>query len=114
MMAVMRTSDRTIRELMKRKREEDWRSTRMIRITIVKDESFMREELSLILKRAGYEVCEVQTFQETYKEIIESNPDLVLLDINLPGQSGFEICKQLKEKELCPVMILTSRTQTEG
>lgn len=83
----------------------------MIRITIVEDESFMREELSLILKRAGYEVCEVQTFQETYKEIIESNPDLVLLDINLPGQSGFEICKQLKEKELCPVMILTSRTQ---
>ena len=82
----------------------------MIRITIVEDESFMREELSLILKRAGYEVCEVQTFQETYKEIKESNPDLVLLYITY-GQSGFEICKQLKEKELCPVMILTSRTQ---
>lgn len=36
---------------------------------------------------------------------------MVLLDVNLPGQSGFEICKKLKEKSQCPVMILTSRTQ---
>lgn len=83
----------------------------MIRITIVEDESFIREELSLILKKAGYEVCEIQTFQNIYEEVLESHPDLILLDINLPGQSGFEVCRQLKEKELCPVMILTSRTQ---
>lgn len=83
----------------------------MIRITIVEDESFMREELSLILRKAGYEVYEVQTFQKTYEEILKSHPDLVLLDVNLPGQSGFEICKKLKEKSQCPVMILTSRTQ---
>ncbi|MEF2955059.1 MAG: response regulator transcription factor [Blautia sp.] len=83
----------------------------MIRITIVEDESFMREELSLILRKAGYEVHEVQTFQKTYEEILKSHPDLVLLDVNLPVQSGFEICKKLKEKSQCPVMILTSRTQ---
>ena len=83
----------------------------MIRITIVEDESFMREELSLILRKAGYEVYEVQIFQKTYEEILKSHPDLVLLDVNLPGQSGFEICKKLKEKSQCPVMILTSRTQ---
>ena len=45
----------------------------MIRITIVEDESFMREELSLILEKAGYEVYEVQTFQKTYEEILKSH-----------------------------------------
>ena len=83
----------------------------MIRITIVEDENFIREELSLILRKAGYEVYEVQIFQKTYEEILKSHPDLVLLDVNLPVQSGFEICKKLKEKSQCPVMILTSRTQ---
>ena len=56
------------------------------------------------------QICD---FQNVYEEIKKSKPALVLLDINLPQKSGFEICKQLKEKNLCPVIILTSRTQIE-
>lgn len=85
----------------------------MSRITIVEDDIFMREELADILEKAGYEVVQIGNFQYVYEEIKKSKPDLVLLDINLPGKSGFEICKQLKTKNLCPVIILTSRTQIE-
>lgn len=85
----------------------------MSRITIVEDDSFMREELADILEKEGYEVVQICDFQNVYEEIQKSEPALVLLDINLPRKSGFEICKQLKEKNLCPVIILTSRTQIE-
>lgn len=83
----------------------------MSRITIVEDDCFMREELADILEKEGYKVTQICDFQNVYEEIQKSRPALVLLDINLPQKSGFEICKQLKEKNLCPVIILTSRTQ---
>lgn len=82
----------------------------MNRITIVEDETFMREELANILEKAGYEVYQICSFQNMYEDIVNSRPDLVLLDINLPTKSGFEICKQLKNKNVCPVIVLTSRT----
>lgn len=85
----------------------------MSRITIVEDDCFMREELADILEKEGYKVTQICDFQNVYEEIQKSRPALVLLDINLPPKSGFEICKQLKEKNLCPVIILTSRTQIE-
>lgn len=85
----------------------------MSRITIVEDDCFMREELADILEKEGYKVTQICDFQNVYEEIQKSRPALVLLDINLPQKSGFEICKQLKEKNLCPVIILTSRTQIE-
>lgn len=85
----------------------------MSRITIVEDDIFMREELADILEKAGYEVTQICDFQRVYEDIQKSKPALVLLDINLPIKSGFEICKQLKEKNLCPIIFLTSRTQIE-
>lgn len=85
----------------------------MSRITIVEDDCFMREELADILEKEGYEVTQIRDFQNVYEEIQKSRPALVLLDINLPQKSGFEICKQLKEKNLCSVIILTSRIQIE-
>ena len=81
----------------------------MSRITIVEDDCFMREELADILEKEGYKVTQICDFQNVYEEIQKSRPALVLLDINLPQKSGFEICKQLKEKNLCSVIILTSR-----
>ena len=70
----------------------------MSRITIVEDDCFMREELADILEKEGYKVTQICDFQNVYEEIQKSRPALVLLDINLPQKSGFEICKQLKEK----------------
>lgn len=81
----------------------------MSRIVIVEDESFMREELANLLQKAGYETCCLDEFSDTAKQVMEREPDLVLLDINLPGQTGFEICKFIRQKSLVPILVLTSR-----
>ncbi|WMJ81502.1 response regulator transcription factor [Clostridium sp. MB40-C1] len=81
----------------------------MARITIVEDDLFMREELMDVLKKAGYEVTAIADFHDVVAQIATLTPDLVLLDINLPEQSGFEVCKNLKLKGIGPILILTSR-----
>ncbi len=71
----------------------------------------MREELSDILRKAGYEVCEICEFGAAADTILLLSPDLVLLDLNLPGASGFQICREIKQKSPLPVLVLTSRDQ---
>ncbi len=83
----------------------------MKRIAIVEDDVFMREELIHILKKAGYETLEIHTFHHTADQLRTLSPDLVVLDINLPGISGFQICQEIKQKSPVPVLILTSREQ---
>lgn len=83
----------------------------MKRIVVVEDEQFMREELAYILEKEGYDVFCITSFRNTVNDILAEAPGLVLLDINLPCASGFEVCKQLKAKSMVPVLILTSRDQ---
>ncbi|GIN72940.1 DNA-binding response regulator [Bacillus sp. J14TS2] len=85
----------------------------MTRITIVEDDSLMREELMDILQKAGFEVTAIVDFHDVVTQIAASASGLVLLDINLPEQSGFEICKSLKAKGIGPILILTSRDKLQ-
>ncbi|GAA0420665.1 MAG: response regulator transcription factor [Bacillota bacterium] len=85
----------------------------MARITIVEDDLLMREELMDILQKEGYEAVAMEDFQDIALQIATLVPDLVLLDINLPEQSGFEICKSLKSKGIGPILILTSRDKLQ-
>lgn len=85
----------------------------MARITIVEDDPWMREELVDILQKEGFELMAIANFHDVVAQIATSVPDLVLLDINLPEQSGFEICKSLKSKGIGPVLILTSRDKLQ-
>ncbi|MCR5618204.1 MAG: response regulator transcription factor [Clostridiales bacterium] len=81
----------------------------MKRICVVEDEELVREELSSMLEKSGYIVSTVDSFDDVTSDILKSSPDLVLLDINLPNMSGFQICRELKNKSSVPVVILTSR-----
>ncbi|MDO4274254.1 MAG: response regulator transcription factor [Eubacteriales bacterium] len=83
----------------------------MKRIVIVEDEVFMREELVSILEKENYEIHCITCFSHTASDILKNSPDLVLLDLNLPGASGFEICKFLRKKSTVPILVLTSRDQ---
>ena len=83
----------------------------MKKIVIVEDEPFMREELEQIFQKAGYSVMSVTDFSHAPQEIMQAVPNLVLLDLNLPGISGFQICRELKQKSTFPVLVLTSRDQ---
>ena len=83
----------------------------MKRIAVVEDEVYMREELCSMLKKAGYSVLEITAFEDAGEQLTVINPDLVILDLNLPEISGFQICRDLKQKTSIPVLVLTSRDQ---
>lgn len=83
----------------------------MKRIVVVEDELFMREELVYILQKAGYEASCISDFSNVAEEILKESPELVLLDLNLPGITGFEICKEIKMNSTIPILILTSKDQ---
>lgn len=83
----------------------------MKRIVVVEDELFMREELVYILQKAGYEASCISDFSNVAEEILKESPELVVLDLNLPGITGFEICKEIKMNSTIPILILTSRDQ---
>lgn len=83
----------------------------MTRIVIVEDDVFLREELQSLLQKEGYSVKAVSSFLSPESEIARLEPSLVLLDLNLPGTSGYAICRSLKAQGIGPILVLTSRTQ---
>lgn len=83
----------------------------MKKIVIVEDEIFMREELVSILEKEKYEIYCITEFSHVTEEILKVSPDLLLLDLNLPGVTGFEICKFVRRKSSVPILVLTSRDQ---
>ncbi|WP_019535984.1 response regulator transcription factor [Paenibacillus ginsengihumi] len=85
----------------------------MARIVVVEDDPWMREELTDILQKEGFEAAAITQFHDIAQQIAALAPDLVLLDINLPEQSGFDICRSLKSKGIGPILILTSRDKLQ-
>ena len=85
----------------------------MKHIAVVEDEDMMREELEAILQKAGYRTSGITDFENAAAAIFAASPDLVLLDLNLPGMGGFQICRELKQKSSIPVLVLTSRDQLQ-
>ena len=81
----------------------------MARILIVEDDKKLRNELEIFLNNNGYQAHSLETFDNTINDILNINPDLILLDINLPGADGQYICKELRKKSNMPIIIITSR-----
>lgn len=79
-------------------------------IFVVEDEPIIRRELKILLENAMYQVTAPEAFDSVSLQIQEVRPDLVLLDVNLPGISGFDVCTQLRMQMDVPVIFLTSRT----
>ncbi|WP_311531234.1 response regulator transcription factor [uncultured Anaerococcus sp.] len=85
----------------------------MKKILIIEDDRNLLNELIEFLENRGYEVESVDNFLRASELVLEKRPDLVILDINLPGISGFDICRAIKEKSNIPVLMLTSRIGIE-
>lgn len=81
------------------------------KIVIVEDDIFLREELQNMLEKEGYAVACISNFRAPIDDIVAAAPTLILLDLNLPNLSGFDICRSLKAKGIGPVLVLTSRNQ---
>lgn len=85
----------------------------MEKILIIEDDKTIREELSILLTNNKYNVSSIDEFFDIEKSIKEINPDLVLLDINLPNTNGYEVIKKIKKVTLKPVIFVTSRNTLE-
>lgn len=83
----------------------------MKHILIIEDEPLIRDEIVILLEKAGYQVGKITDFKETTKQVQRYETDLIILDLNLPGETGFQICKNLKTKSSIPILVLTSREQ---
>ena len=83
-----------------------------MKILIIEDERVIRQELKVLLENALYEVEMLEKFDAAAEEILKRMPDLVLLDLNLPQESGFDICAQVRAESDVPVIFLTSRTDS--
>lgn len=81
----------------------------MDKILIGEDDEKLREELKIFLDRNGYDTVILDKFDNPVEDILKINPNLVLLDINLPYFDGEYICKELRKKSNVPIIMLTSR-----
>lgn len=84
----------------------------MYKIMIVEDDANIRMELKMILENALYETVLEEEFNDTAADIIKNNPDIVLLDVNLPNKSGLQIISELRKTCDIPVIFLTSRNSS--
>ncbi|HAL57102.1 MAG TPA: DNA-binding response regulator [Bacteroidetes bacterium] len=81
-------------------------------ILLVEDEYSMRVALEDAFKHYGYEVVSASDGEAGLKLAEEKKPDLVILDVMLPGMDGFEVCKQLRHRGFMrPILMLTARSQ---
>lgn len=79
------------------------------KILIVDDEEDIREVVRLLLESEGYQVAEAASGGEALA-LIDETTDLILLDVMMPGLSGFDVCRRIREKTAAPVIFLTART----
>ena len=81
----------------------------MQKILIVEDDEKLRYELEIFLNNNGYKAKSLETFNNTINDILEINPSLILLDINLPTVDGEYVCKEIRKQSNMGIIIITSR-----
>ncbi|MCT2179889.1 response regulator transcription factor [Kocuria sp. p3-SID1433] len=81
----------------------------MTRILIVEDEESLSEPLAYLLGKEGFEPAVVADGQASLEEFDRAGADLVLLDLMLPGLSGTEVCKALRQRSNVPIIMLTAK-----
>ncbi|MFF2290767.1 response regulator transcription factor [Peribacillus butanolivorans] len=80
----------------------------MKKILVVEDEIAISMVLKAYLEREGFEVVQVYDGLKAVPIFEETKPDLVLLDVMLPGKEGWDILKEIRENNMCPVIMLTA------
>ena len=79
-------------------------------LLIVEDEEHLRATLAYNLRKAGYEVQVAASRPEALLQFGTSKPDLVLLDVMLPGYDGYEVCRRIRQVSGVPILMLTARS----
>ena len=86
-------------------------------VLVVDDEDMIRSVLRLTLVRAGYDVTEAESGEEALAKVQEDRPDLILLDVMMPGMDGFAVCEQLRrdpDTVDLPIIMLSARSDSQS
>lgn len=82
------------------------------KIMLIEDDPLLRREVKILLENALYQAILPDTYTDAAQTAVSEKADLVLLDINLPGCSGFDLCTQIRAETDIPVIFLTCRTDS--
>ena len=81
----------------------------MTRVLVVEDEESFSDALSYMLRKEGFEVGLAETGPDALTEFDRAGADIVLLDVMLPGLSGTEVCRSLRQRSTVPIIMVTAR-----
>jgi DNA-binding response OmpR family regulator len=84
-----------------------------VKVLVADDDRDLRDLVGFALTQAGYLVIKVPDGPAAERAVAEEAPDLVILDINMPGASGFQVCESIRRNSRVPVMMLTVRGEEE-
>ena len=82
------------------------------RVLVVDDDAALAEMLSIVLGSEGFEPIWCARGDEAVAAFHDSEPDLVLLDLMLPGRDGVEICREIRTESVVPIVMLTAKSDT--
>ena len=82
------------------------------RILVVDDDVALAEMIGIVLQNEGYDVVFCADGSAALAQFQEHNPDLVLLDVMLPGMDGFDVCRAIRRVSDAPIVMLTARSDT--
>jgi DNA-binding response OmpR family regulator len=81
-------------------------------VLLVDDDSRLREIVAMALEDEGYGVRTADSAEEAVEALERDDPDLLILDVMLPGKDGFELCREIRTRSPVPILMLTAKTDT--
>ncbi len=79
-------------------------------LLLIEDDDAIRTALELSLTRQGHRVATAATGEDGLKLLREQRPDLIVLDVMLPGIDGFQVCRRIRRTDQLPIILLTARS----
>jgi DNA-binding response OmpR family regulator len=84
----------------------------MVKIMVVDDDPHITEIICLYLNKEGFETREVHSGREAAGVFLEYNPNLIVLDLMLPGMDGYQVCREIRKSSKVPIVYVTAKGET--
>jgi DNA-binding response OmpR family regulator len=84
-----------------------------MKVLVVDDDRILADLISFTLRREGFQVIQAHDGEAALQRWADDQPDLLVLDVNLPGQDGFTVCRHIREQAQIPIILLTVRAEDD-
>ncbi len=84
-----------------------------MKVLIVDDDRTLADVIAFTFKREGFEIILAEDGEAAYRRWENDNPDLIILDVNLPKEDGFKVCRRIREQSDIPIILLTVRSDED-